>query len=129
LTVGGRRASLPHRGARDYPTGLTAQATGSHSRVTLGCLAVRSGGIGRVLVYHPLFFRERLGSKAVRKCGDYPPAFVALSYLKSGPVMGDNVSAHGWYPSTLTGLPGYDPIRWIKPVQHPLGLHDPRIRF
>ena len=98
-------------------------------QVALGCLAVCSGGIGRALVYHPLFFRERLGGKAVRKCGDYPPAFVALSYLKSGPVMRYYVCVHCWYPSTLTGLPGYDPIRWIKPVQHPLGLHDPRIRF
>ena len=39
--------------------------------------------IGSTLVYHPLFFRERLGGKAVRKCGDYPPAFVALSYLSN----------------------------------------------
>ena len=99
--------------------------------MALGCLAVRSGGIGRALVYHPLFFRERFGGEAVRKCSDYPPAFVALSYLKSGPVMRYYECGHGRYPSTLTSpsLPGYDPIRWIRPVQHPLGLHDPRIRF
>ena len=30
---------------------------------------------------------------------------------------------------TLSGFTGYDPIRWVRLMQHPLGLHDPRIRF
>jgi hypothetical protein len=31
--------------------------------------------------------------------------------------------------SSLAGRPGYNPVSGIKRVQHPLGLHDPRVRF
>ena len=31
--------------------------------------------------------------------------------------------------SAFTGRPGYNPVSGIKLVQHPLGLHDPSVRF